>query len=57
MASLILTALFAVTVLISALYGLIRGLNKSVVRIITVVPAILLTFGSSSCLSRSLCVS
>ena len=44
MASLILTALFAVTVLISALYGLIRGLNKSVVRIITVVPAILLTF-------------
>jgi hypothetical protein len=44
MASLILTALFAVTVLISAIYGLIRGLNKSVIRIMTLVVAAELTF-------------
>ena len=44
MASLILTALFAVTVLISAIYGLIRGLNKSVIRLITIVVAAALTF-------------
>ena len=44
MASLILTALFAVTVLISAIYGLLRGLNKSVIRLITIVVAAALTF-------------
>ena len=44
MASLILLALFAVTVLISALFGLVRGLNKSVIRIITVIVAAALTF-------------
>jgi hypothetical protein len=44
MASLILTALFAVTVLFGALVGLIRGLNKAVIRIMTLVLAILLTF-------------
>ena len=44
MASLALTALFALTVLISAIYGLIRGLNKSVIRFITMVVAAALTF-------------
>ena len=44
MASLILTALFAVTVLFGALVGLIRGLNKAVIRIMTLALAILLTF-------------
>ena len=40
----ILTALFALTVLISAIYGLVRGLNKSVIRLITIVVAAVLTF-------------
>ena len=44
MASLIFTALFAWTLLVSALFGLIRGLNKSVIRLITVVVAAALTF-------------
>ena len=43
-ASIALTALFALTVLVSALFGLVRGLNKSVIRIITMVLAAILTF-------------
>lgn len=44
MASLILTLLFALTVVFGGLVGLIRGLNKAVIRIITLVLAIILTF-------------
>ena len=42
--SIVLPALFALTVLISALFGLVRGLNKSVIRMITLVLAAILTF-------------
>ena len=44
MISLIFIALFAVIVGISAIVGLVRGLNKSVVRLITLAVAVLLTF-------------
>lgn len=44
MAILILLALFAVAVLIGAIYGLVRGLNKAVIRLMTLVVAVLLTF-------------
>lgn len=44
MGTLILTCLFVVTVLISAVIGLIRGLNKSVVRIMILAVAAALTF-------------
>lgn len=44
MTPLILTLLFAVIVAISALVGLARGLNKAVIRIMTLVLAIILTF-------------
>lgn len=39
-----LTILFAVIVAISALVGLVRGLNKAVIRIMTLVLAVILTF-------------
>lgn len=38
------TILFAVFVAISALFGLVRGLNKAVIRLITLVLAVILTF-------------
>ena len=44
MGTLILICLFVVTVLISAVIGLIRGLNKSVVRIMILAVAAALTF-------------
>ena len=44
MATLILIALFAVTVAIGAIVGLVRGLNKSVIRLITFTVAMILTF-------------
>ena len=44
MATLGLTVFFAVVVAISALCGLVRGLNKSVIRIITLALAVILTF-------------
>lgn len=44
MATLGLTVFFAVVVAISALFGLVRGLNKSVIRIITLALAVVLTF-------------
>jgi len=44
MGTLILTCLFVVTVLISAIIGLVRGLNKSVVRIMILAVAAALTF-------------
>lgn len=44
MVALILTLLFAAIVVISAIFGLVRGLNKSVVRLITLVIAAILTF-------------
>ncbi|MBQ8404840.1 MAG: CvpA family protein, partial [Clostridia bacterium] len=44
MTPLILTLLFVVVVAISALVGFVRGLNKSVIRIMTLVLAIILTF-------------
>lgn len=44
MAALILTLLFVAVVVINALFGLIRGLNKSVIRIMTLVLAVILTF-------------
>ena len=44
MGTLVLTCLFVVTVLISAIIGLIRGLNKSVIRIMILAVAAALTF-------------
>lgn len=44
MGTLVLICLFAVTVLISAIIGLVRGLNKSVVRIMILAVAAALTF-------------
>lgn len=44
MVILILTILFAAIVAISALVGLVRGLNKSVIRLMTLVLAVILTF-------------
>lgn len=44
MANWILFGLFALIVVINAIVGLVRGLNKSVVRIMLVVLAVLLTF-------------
>lgn len=44
MATLGLTIFFAVIVAFSALVGLVRGLNKAVIRIMTLVLAIILTF-------------
>ena len=44
MTTLALTILFAVIVAFSALVGLVRGLNKAVIRIITLALAIILTF-------------
>lgn len=44
MATLGLVVLFAVFVAISALFGLVRGLNKAVIRLITLVLAVILTF-------------
>ncbi len=44
MTPLILTLLFVLIVAISALVGFVRGLNKSVIRIMTFVLAIILTF-------------
>ena len=44
MGTLVLTCLFAVTVLISAIIGLVRGFNKSVIRIMILAVAAALTF-------------
>lgn len=44
MTPLILTLLFVLIVAVSALVGFVRGLNKSVIRIMTLVLAIVLTF-------------
>lgn len=44
MVTLLLTILFAAIVAISALVGLVRGLNKSVIRLMTLVLAVILTF-------------
>lgn len=44
MVTLVLTILFAAVVAISALVGLVRGLNKSVIRLMTLVLAVILTF-------------
>ncbi|MBE6974397.1 MAG: hypothetical protein E7436_02780 [Ruminococcaceae bacterium] len=44
MATLILITLFAVTVAVGAIVGLIRGLNKSVIRFMTFAVAVILTF-------------
>lgn len=44
MASLILWALFALAVVINAIFGLVRGLNKSLIRVVMVLTAVLLTF-------------
>ena len=44
MATLILVALFALAVVVSAIVGLVRGLNKAVVRIMFLAVAVLLTF-------------
>lgn len=44
MANLILWALFALVVVINAIFGVVRGLNKSVVRIMLVALAVILTF-------------
>lgn len=44
MVTLILSILFAVIVTISGLVGMVRGLNKSVIRLMTLVLAVILTF-------------
>lgn len=44
MASLILWGLFALAVVVNAIFGLVRGLNKSVIRLVMVFTAVLLTF-------------
>lgn len=44
MVTLVLTILFAAIVAFSALVGLMRGLNKSVIRLLTLVLAVILTF-------------
>jgi hypothetical protein len=44
MATLILVALFALAVVVSAIVGLVRGLNKAVIRIMFLAVAVLLTF-------------
>lgn len=44
MVTLVLTILFAAIVAFSALVGLVRGLNKSVIRLLTLVLAVILTF-------------
>lgn len=44
MVTLVLTILFAAIVAISALVGLARGLNKSVIRLMTLILAVILTF-------------
>ena len=54
MASLILTAVFAVFVLVSALVGLVRGLNKAVIRLITLVLAAALTFAIAGPVSKAI---
>ena len=45
---LVLPALLGVFVLINALYGLIRGMNKSVIRLITILLAMAVTFAIAS---------
>ena len=53
MVTLIFTALFAVVVSISALVGLIRGMNKSLIRLVTLALAILLTFLIAAPITRA----
>ena len=53
MTPLILTLLFVLIVAISALVGFVRGLNKSVIRIMTLVLAIILTFVKQDLLQLS----
>lgn len=54
MTQLILTVLFFLIVTISALVGLIRGMNKTIIRLITFVGAIVLAFCISAPLTRLL---
>lgn len=54
MATLALTLLFAWIVVISAVVGLIRGLNKSVIRLMTLVLAIILTFLIAAPVTRAI---
>ena len=54
MASLILTAVFAVFVLVSALVGLVRGLNKATIRLITLLLAAALTFAIAGPVSKAI---
>ena len=50
--NLILLALLGLIVVISAVVGLIRGLNKSVVRLMLMVLAVLLTFAIAGPISK-----
>lgn len=55
MANLIFVILFAVTVAIGAIFGLVRGLNKSVIRMMTFVVAMVLTFVVAAPVTNAIC--